>query len=131
MPSSRNDLLNLRPAIPSIQDDLEMSPEEAFQNHTIRPVLKFQNDLLLAIYAEHVLKHKSIFYKLTIPKRLEFVKESLQKEPLLKHTLLGTVIGLFTNEEFGIYQEHEKELKRRISDMLIQRFQDQIGHFDE
>jgi len=131
MPSSRNDLIKLRPVIPSIQEDLEMRPEEAFQNQTIRPILKFQNELLLAIYAEHVLKHKSIFYKLTIPKRLEFVKESLQKDPLLKHTLLGTVIGLFTNEEFALYQEHENELKRRISDMLIQRFQDQIGHFDE
>ncbi|MDF2454386.1 MAG: glyoxalase [Cytophagaceae bacterium] len=131
MTSSRNDLLKLRPEIPSIQQDLEMSPEEAFQNQTIRPILKFQNDLLLAIYAEHVLKHKSIFYKLTIPKRLEFVKESLQKDPLLKHTLIGAVIGLFTNEEFGIYLEHEKELKRRISDMLVQRFQDQIGYFDE
>lgn len=131
MISSRNDLIKLRPAIPSIQQDLEMSPEETFQNQILRPVLKFQNDLLLAIYAEHVLKHKSIFYKLTIPKRLEFVKESLQKDPLLKHTLLGTVIGLFTKEEFILYQEHEKELKKRTSDMLIQRIQDQIGYFDE
>lgn len=131
MTSSRNDLLKLRPEIPSIQQELEMNPEEAFQNQSIRPILKFQNNLLLAIYAQHVLKHKSIFYKLTIPKRLEFVKESLQKDPLLKHTLLGAVIGLFTNEEFSLYLEHEKELKRRISDMLVQRFQDQIGHFDE
>lgn len=131
MPSSRKDLLHLRPEIPTIQDDLEMSPEEAFQNQTIRPILKFQNELLLAMYAEHVLKHKSIFYQLTIPKRLEFIKESLQKDPLLKQTLIGTILGLFTLEEFRMYQEEEKELKKRISDMLIQRLQDQVGQFEQ
>ena len=108
-----------------------MNPEEAFQNQTIRPILKFQNELLLAIYAEHVMKHKGIFYQLTIPKRLEFIKESLQKDALLKQTLIGTILGLFTLEEFQIYLIQEKELKRRISDMLIQRFQDQVGHFDQ
>ena len=131
MTSSRNDLVKLRPVISSIQEDLEMSPEEAFQNQTIRPILKFQNELLLAVYAEHVLKYKTIFYQLTIPKRLEFIKESLQKDALLKQTLLGTVMGLFTLEEFQLYLSHEKELKRRISDMLIQRLQDQVGQFDQ
>jgi len=128
--SIRKQLITLRPAIPSIQQDLEMSPEEAFQNQTLRPILKFQNELLLAVYGEHVLKHKGLFYKLTIPKRLDFIKESLQKDALLKHTLLGMVLGLFTQEEFQLYRVHEKELKKRIGDMLVQRLQDQVGHFD-
>jgi hypothetical protein len=127
---SKDNLLALRPSIPSIRHDLEMNPEEAFQNHTLRPILKFQNELLLAAYAEHVLKHKGIFYQLTIPKRLEFIKESMQKDALLKHTLSGMVLGLFTQEEFQFYLVHEKELKKRIGDMLIQRLQDQVGHFD-
>jgi hypothetical protein len=129
--SLRKQLLILRPAIPSIQQDLDMSLEEAFQNQTIRPILKFQNEILLAIYAEHVLKYKGIFYQLTIPKRLEFIKESLQKDALLKQTLIGTVMGLFTLEEFQTYLIHEKELKRRISDMIVQRLQDQVGQFDQ
>jgi hypothetical protein len=127
---SKEIILSLRPSIPSIQQELEMNPEEAFQNNTLRPILKFQNELLLAIYAAHVAKHKGIFYQLTIPKRLEFIKESLQKDALLKHTLLGIIIGLFTLEEFNLYLRNEKELKRRISDMLIQRFQDQVGQFE-
>ena len=128
--SSRKQLLNIRPAISSIQQDLDMSSEESFQNQILRPILKFQNELLLAIYAEHVVKHKGIFYQLTIPKRLEFIKESLQKDVLLKHILLGVVIGLFTQEEFQLYLVNEKELKKRIGDMLVQRFQDQVGQFD-
>lgn len=129
--SIRKQIITIRPDIPSIQQDLEMNPEEAFQNLTIRPILKFQNELLLAVYAEHVLKHKGIFYKLTIPKRLEFIKESLQKDALLKHTLMGIVLGLFTQEEFHLYLVYEKELKKRIGDMLVQRLQDQVGNFDE
>ncbi len=128
--SSRKQLLNIRPAISSIQQDLDMSSEESFQNQILRPILKFQNELLLAIYAEHVVKNKGIFYQLTIPKRLEFIKESLQKDVLLKHILLGVVIGLFTQEEFQLYLVNEKELKKRIGDMLVQRFQDQVGQFD-
>lgn len=128
--SLRKQLLTLRSTIPSVQLDLEMSEEEAFQNGTIRPILKFQNELLLAIYAEHVQKYKGIFYQLTIPKRIEFIKESLQKDAILKHTLLGTVLGLFTQEEFQLYLTHEKELKKRICDMLTQRLQDQVGQFD-
>ncbi|MBC7486634.1 MAG: glyoxalase [Cytophagaceae bacterium] len=129
--SIRKQLITIRPAISSIQQDLEMNPEEAFQNQTLRPILKFQNELLLAVYTEHVLKHKGIFYQLTIPKRLEFIKESLRKDPLLKHILLGIILGLFTQEEFQLYLIHEKELKKRIGDMLIQRLQDQVGYFDE
>jgi hypothetical protein len=128
--SSREKLIALRPSISSIQTDRIVNKEELFQNEILRPILKFQNDLLLEMYTVHINKHQHLFYSLTIPQRLSFIKESFQKDQLLKNLFLGVILGLMTQEEYQTYCTHEKELKRRLSAMLIQRLQDQVGKFD-
>jgi hypothetical protein len=128
--SIRSTLLTLRPAIPSIQYDQQMSEVEAFQNNTLRPILKFQNELLMQLYTQYIQKHKAIFFQLTISKREEFIRESFQKDISLKNICLGMIIGHFTKEEYTLYLLHEKEFKKRTNDMLIQRIQDQVGQFE-
>ncbi len=127
---SRSILLSIRPSITSIQLDQPMTEVEMFQNKTLRPILKFQNTLLIQVYAQYIEKHKSIYFQLTILKREEFIRESFQKDTLLKNMYLGIVMGHFTEEEYSHFFEHEKELKKRVNDMLIQRMQDQVSKFE-
>ena len=47
--------------------------EEAFQNHTLRPILKIQNDLLVQVFINYAIKQKSVFFTLSPAlKRLPF-----------------------------------------------------------
>jgi len=63
-------LLGIRPEIKTTQLHDNMSSDERFQNKTLRPILKFQNALLLAIFKNYICKHKNTFYELSIEKRL-------------------------------------------------------------
>ena len=45
-----NDLKRIRPEIGKIKSFEQMGFEERFQNHTLRPILKLQNPLLLAVF---------------------------------------------------------------------------------
>ena len=58
-------LSNLRPEIPSAKVLPGMSQEEQFQNNTLRPIAKLQNDLLVAVFRNYVRKHKNVFYDLS------------------------------------------------------------------
>ena len=38
-----------------------MSNEERFQNLVLRPIIKFQNDLIINVFKNYVGKHKNVF----------------------------------------------------------------------
>ena len=61
-------LMELRPEIPSARITENMSEDERFQNETLRPVAKLQNDLLLAVFRNYITKHKNKFYELKLEK---------------------------------------------------------------
>lgn len=48
-----------------------MSNEERFQNLVLRPIIKFQNDLIINVFKNYVGKHKNVFYDLSVERRLE------------------------------------------------------------
>jgi hypothetical protein len=41
------------------------SSEEKFQNQTLRPILKFQNDLYIEVFRNYAIKQKNAFFSLT------------------------------------------------------------------
>ena len=99
---------------------------EQFQNRTLRPLLKFQNELLVAIFRKYITRRKEVFNQLSKSKQRVYIEESIRKDQKFKHLLLGTIIGQFTSEEWEQYLEVEKELNRRMADMIIQSLQDQL-----
>jgi hypothetical protein len=127
---TRENLIALRPTIETISNNIGTSAVETFQNNSIRPILKFQNELIVSIYQKYTEKFHERFYSLTITQREFFIGESIQKDTVLKNIFLGTVIGLFTLSEYNEFIMHEKELKKRIAQMIVQRLQDQIGKFE-
>ena len=48
----------------------EMSSEEYFQNSVLRPIIKFQNDLLLAAFLNFSNKYKNVFFDLSTEKKI-------------------------------------------------------------
>lgn len=117
--------LTIRPDIPGL--DPAATPMERFQNETLRPILKMQNDLLLAVFANYLRGKKVPFQQFSKARQLEWIENCLQKDQRLRQLLLGAVIGLFTLEEWQTYESSSAELSRRTITMLIQRLQNQLS----
>lgn len=120
------EIRRLRPVIPGIATEDAVNPAEQFQNATLRPVLKLQNDLLISIYRQYILKRKGVFHQLSRPKKTAWIQQSINKDQGFRNLLTGVVAGHFTMEEWAIFTIHEAEIRRRIGDLLVQRICDQL-----
>ena len=124
------DLLRFRPEIPSARITENMSMDERFQNTTLRPIIRFQNSLLLAAFANYICKHKNGFHDLVLEKRLEFIDNAIHKDIKFRNSLKGMIIGQFTIEEYEAYIQNSSALNKRMMNMVIDRLKDQIQVFD-
>ena len=62
MKSRDSYLKSLRPDILTKKINADMSSEEYFQNTVLRPIIKFQNDLLISVFLQFCKKYKNIFF---------------------------------------------------------------------
>ena len=116
-------LKNIRPTIPMIIEEAATSAEERFQNTCLRPILKFQNDLLIGVFKSYLAFRKGKFYTLSKPKKLEYIEDTIRKDLKFKNLLIGIIVGQFTVEEWEVYHSHERELRKRVTGLLVQRIQ--------
>ena len=119
-------LLALRPSIPSTQVNDSMSADEQFQNGTLRPVVKLQNDLLLEAFRNYIAKHKNVFYNLTIERRMNYIENAIQKDIKFRNSLKGMVIGQFTVDEYRRYIQNSSALNKRMMNLVKERIQSNI-----
>ena len=130
MNSRKTDLLNARPVISSAVVSSCTSFDERFQNQTLRPILKLQNDLLIAVFKNYVLKYKNVFYELSFDNKMNYIENAIQKDIKFRNSLTGMVIGQFTIEEYFIYTQHASALNKRMINLVIERLKDQIQIFE-
>lgn len=107
-----------------------MSKDEQFQNGTLRPILKFQNPLLIEVFKNYIIKHKNAFYELSIQKRLDYIENAIQKDIKFRNALKGMVIGQFTVEEYMTYIQNSSALNKRMMNMVVERLKDQVQAFE-
>lgn len=111
-----------------------ISPEytdiERFQNQTLRPILKLQNELLLAVFSNYINQSKALFNDFSTDKKASFIENSIQKDTKLRNTFQGILIGLFTNVEYAIYIENPSDLNKRMMNMLIERLKSQLQVYE-
>lgn len=124
------ELLRFRPVLTNVRISDDMSRDEIFQNATLRPIIKFQNPLLIAAFRNYVQKHKNYYYGLSLPKRLEYIEHSIQKDMKFRNSLKGMIIGQFTVEEYETYIQNSSALNKRMMNMVIERLKDQVQLFE-
>ena len=130
MSERANKLLHIRPEISSVQFSDSMSSDEYFQNKTLRPILKLQNQLLLFVFKNYIKKYKNNYYTLSLEKRFEYIENSIQKDIKFRNALKGIIIGQFTVDEYELYTANSSALNKRMMNMVIERLKDQIQFFE-
>lgn len=126
MNDRQNDLLRIRPEIKKHRTFDNMSDEERFQNTTLRPVLKLQNALLIAVFINYAVKHKGVFFELSTEKRMAYIENAICKDQKFRNALKGMLIGQFTVTEYQTYIQNSSQLNKRMMNLVITRLQDQL-----
>ena len=124
------DLLRIRPEIKTTQIHAEMSSDERFQNETLRPILKFQNTLLIEMFKNYIRKYKNTFYELSLEKRLLYIENAILKDIKFRNSLKGIVIGQLTVEEYNTYIQNSSALNKRMMNMVVERLKNQLQAFE-
>lgn len=126
MDTRSSHLLKIRPTLSSAKVDSNTSDEEYFQNVTLRPIIKFQNFLLVEAFKNYIRKHKNTFYELAFEKRMQYIEKAIQKDIKFRNSLKGMIIGQFTLEEYQVYIQNSSALNKRMMNMVIERLKDQV-----
>lgn len=108
----------------------QSSAEEVFQNQTLRPILKLQNDLLVEVFRNYITKSKTDFVHFPVEKKLQFIENSIQRDIKFRNSLKGIIIGLFTVSEYAEYIQNSSSLNKRMMSMLIERLKNQVQIFE-
>lgn len=126
-----HNLKKIRPQISSAKITDNISDDERFQNVTLRPIIKLQNDLFLFVFQNYIRKRKNAFYDLIPQKRVDYIAHAIQKDLKFRNSLKGMVIGQFTIEEYDQYTKNSSALNKRMMNMVVKRIQDQIQFFEK
>lgn len=124
-------LKSIRPEVLSTTINDTMSSDERFQNLVLRPIVKLQNDLFIAVFKNYIIKHKSVFYDLPIEKRLIYIENAIQKNMKFRNALKGMIIGQFTVEEYQIYIQNSSALNKRMMRIVKERLLSNIQLFEK
>jgi hypothetical protein len=118
-------LLELRKSALGIINE-DSSAEERFQNQTLRPILKLQNELLLEVFINYAKIQKGVFFELSLSKKQLYIENALQKDVKFSNSLKGMIIGLFTIAEYKEYSLNTSNINKRIANLLMERFKSQM-----
>lgn len=129
MTSRSKNLLSIRPVIASAKIYDTMSSEELFQNKTLRPLIKMQHDLFIAVFKNYIAKRKNVFYDLSLEKQLAYIDNSINKDMKFRNSVKGMIIGQFTVEEYELYIKNSSALNKRMMTIVKERFVSSIQLF--
>ena len=130
MNSRTNNLLDARPEISSATVTFQTSADECFQNITLRPIIKLQNELFIAVFKNYIRKYKNAFYELSVEKKMIYIENAIQKDIKFRNSLKGIVIGQFTLDEYELYIKNSSALNKRMMNLVIERLKDQLQLFE-
>ncbi|MBE9489585.1 MAG: glyoxalase [Bacteroidetes bacterium] len=116
-----SNLLRIRPQILSTSINDYMSDDERFQNSTLRPIIKLQQPLIVEVFINYAKKHKSVFYDLSLEKRMDYIENSILRDMKFRNSLKGMVIGQFTIKEYKTYIKNSSALNKRMM-VLVKEF---------
>lgn len=117
----------IKSILPKIQsDNTSASINETFQNVSLRPILKFQNEIILQYFEQFIIENKIEFVLLKHHLKVTQINNLFKTNIQFKQFYLGLIVGLFSLTEFQFYTQNKKEINKRIISMLIERLCSQI-----
>ena len=123
------DLLAIRPVIASAKIYDTMSADEKFQNKTLRPIIKMQHNLFIAVFNNYIVKRKNVFYELSLQKQLDYIDNAIHKDMKFRNSIKGMIIGQFTIEEYETYIQNSSALNKRMMNIVKNRLINSIQLF--
>ena len=104
----------------------DSSIEEKFQNKTLRPILKLQNDLFIQVFINYAVKQKNVFFGHTPEKKMTYIEHVIHRDMKFRNFLKGMIVAFFTLEEYAEYIQISSNLNKRMMNMLIERLKSQL-----
>ena len=111
----------VRPNITTIENNIDTSRAEQFQNDVLRPIIKMQHELLMAYFKNYIAQKKINFNGLPTFKQIEFIESFMKSDLGFRGELRGLVIGQFTMAEYEQYLADKSELNKRMINIIQQR----------
>jgi hypothetical protein len=99
---------------------------EKFQTDTVRPILKFQNSIILAQFKKYLEKFKPQFNAYNQSAQKNYIEDVMKKDVRIKNSLIACTVSMMTLEEYEQYCNDKNEINKRIVAMLIERLKDQL-----
>jgi hypothetical protein len=107
-----------------------LSFEQSFENLILRPIIKVQTSLLVEAFKKYVDAHKGVFYQLRPEKKSIYIENSIKKDQKFRNFLKGTIIGMFTLEEYELYKKNSSSLNKRMMNLVYKRLSDNLQLFE-
>ena len=126
-----SNLTDIRPIIKTAIINSNMSFDEQFQNATLRPVIALQNNLLIEVFKNYIVKRKNVFYELSSEKQIDYIDHAIHKDMKFRNSIKGMIIGQFTTEEYSKYITNSSALNKRMMNLVMNRLIDQIQLFQK
>lgn len=115
-----------RPDLPEEILDGVATEAEDFQNKVLRPIIKMQSDLLIAHLNAKLDSLKVDLSLYNSLKQEEILTKLFHKDQAFKREIVGMVIGQFDTKEYEYYVPINKEINRRIVQIVLNRCLDLV-----
>lgn len=123
---NREKVIHLRPEISNILDHRDSREMEQYQSDVLRPIAKFQNEIILRGFDAYLRKYHLKLEGKSIKDQEEIISKAMKTNKELRCFYQGMLTGLMTTAEFEFYVSRRAEVHKRMTSLLIQRITSQI-----
>jgi hypothetical protein len=116
-----NKIVDLRPIITTVDLELVKSKEEQFQNEVLRPIIKFQHELILLIFNTYLQNKKIDLESISSEKRYDRITSFFQNDRDLVSELKWVIVAYFTSIEYQNYNSMKSEINKRLVQIIKER----------
>lgn len=116
--------LQIRPEVENLPKKL--SEVDMFQERTIKPIIRLQNDLIIFGFKTFLNKSSSNFSSLSTAHQKTFITDRLKSDPALKNSFINYIVALFGMEELRFYTKNRLEIRKRIIELSINLLEEQL-----
>ena len=118
--------ISIRPKLNIVSEDEYISFSERFSNTTLRPIIKLQHTLFIAVLKNNAKSRKLILKNLSNQKLIAFIDTLLFKDSSFKSLVIGMVTGHFTIEEYSQYAEKMIDVDKIIIALIDEAMHDSL-----